>query len=141
MTILRRSLLTANFLVLNRSREFKWGDWDCNLFIVDLLDHLDASGMPWRSQAIRGKYDTGFGAAKFQHYYTPAPDWLEQNEYKIRIKTDQEFEDQDIILEKKKRYWTASLFFGGHLWSVVEDKGLMMTTIEPGAYQVGVYRG
>ena len=140
MTLLRRSLLTANFLVLSRSREFKWGEWDCNLFIVDLLDHLDA-GMPWRSQSIRGKYDTGFAAAKFQHHYTPAPDWLEQNEYKIVIKTDQEFADQDIILEKKKRYWTASLFFGGHLWSVVEDKGLMMTTIEPGAYQVGVYRG
>jgi hypothetical protein len=140
MTLLRRSLLTANFLVISKDRPFSWGDWDCNLFIVDLLDHIDA-GMPWRSQSIRGKYDTRFGAAKFQYYYTPAPDWLEKNGYEIVLKTPEEFQDQDIVLEKKKRYWTASLRFGGYLWSVVEDKGLMMTTIEPGEYQVGVYRG
>lgn len=140
MTLLRRSLMTANFLVLNRDRKFEWGDWDCNLFIVDLIDHLDA-GMPWRSLSIRGKYDTRLGACRFQHYYTPAPEWLEQNGYEIVSRTVDEFQEQDIVLEPKKRFWTASLVFSKKYWSVVEGQGLMMTTIEPGTYQVGVYRG
>lgn len=135
-----RSLRIANFLTTNSQRPFVWGDWDCNLFIVDLLDHLDA-GMPWRSQSIRGKYDTHFTAAKFQHRFTPAPVWLEQQGYEIVERSSDDFQEQDIILEPKKRFWSASLFFAGKTWAVIEDKGLMMNVIEPGTYRVGVYRG
>lgn len=131
--LLSRSLKTANFLQLNAARPFAWGDWDCNLFIVDLLDHIDA-GMPWRSQAIRGKYDSGFGAARFQYFFTPAPKWLEQQGYEI-ISSDQ-FQQHDIILETKKRYWSANLFFAGHTWAVIENQGLMRDVIEPGTYTI-----
>lgn len=131
--ILSRGLRTANFLQLNAARPFAWGDWDCNLFIVDLLDHIDA-GMPWRSQAIRGKYDSGFGAARFQYFFTPAPKWLEQQGYEI-VRTEQ-FQEHDIILEARKRYWSANLFFAGHTWAVIENRGLMRDVIEPGTYTI-----
>lgn len=137
---LAQSIKTANFIMTNRSREFKWGDWDCNLFIADLLDSWDA-GMPWRSQAIRGKYDTAFGAAKFQHRYTPAPVWLEQNGYEIVRKHSDDFAEYDIILEQRPRYWTASLYFTRRVWCVLEGKGLHMVEMKPGFYQVGEYRG
>ena len=132
--LLSRSVKTANFLQLNRDRPFVWGDWDCNLFIVDLLDHIDAQGMPWRSQAIRGKYDTRLGACRFQYHYTPAPQWLEQQGYAL-IKSDRLVE-HDIVLEPKKRFWTASVFFGQRLWSVVEDQRLNCVEIEPGEHTI-----
>lgn len=135
-----RSIKTANFLMLNRSREFAWGDWDCNLFVVDLLDHIDAD-MPWRSQAIRGKYHTRLGACRFQHAYTPAPEFLQRNGFVIVQKDSTQFCENDIILETKKRFWAASLFFAGRTWTVIEEKALMMNVIEPGSYQVAEYHG
>jgi hypothetical protein len=139
--ILSRSIKTANFLVQNRTREFSWGDWDCNLFIADLLDQWDAHTLPWRSQAIRGKYSTRYGAARFQYHYTPAPQWLEQNGFVLVEKHSNEFRNFDIVLEPRPRFWTTSLYFAGHNWSVVEGKGLDMVNIDPGHYQVGEYRG
>jgi hypothetical protein len=131
--ILRRSIRTANFLQINAARPFQWGEWDCNLFIADLLDHID-SDMPWRSLAIRGKYDSRLGACRFQHRYTSAPEWLEQQGYRLG-ETDQ-FQPHDIILEPKKRFWAASLYFAGHTWSVIEDRALMMNVVNPGKHTV-----
>lgn len=139
--ILARSVLTANFLMANRARAFQWGDWDCNLFVADLLDSWDAQGLPWRSQAIRGKYDTGFGAARFQYRFTPAPKWLEQNDFEIVRKHSDDFKEYDIILEQRPRFWTASLYFTRRVWCVLEEKGLHMVQLKPGFYQVGEYRG
>lgn len=134
-----RSVRTANFLQLNAARPFSWGDWDCNLFVADLLDHIDA-GMPWRSQAIRGKYSSRLGAARFQYHYTPAPEWLERQGFKI-MKTSR-FEPHDIILEPKKRFWSASLFFAGTTWAVIEDSALMTNVVEPGEHWVArIYYG
>lgn len=118
---------------MNRARPFEWGDWDCNLFVVDLLDHIDAD-LPWRSQAIRGKYDSRLGACRFQYHYTPAPRWLEQQGYEL-IKTHRVIE-HDIVLEPKRRFWTASLFFGQQLWSVVEDQKLNAVQLEPGEHMI-----
>ena len=138
--MLSRSIKTANFLLLNANRPFEWGEWDCNLFVVDLLDHLDA-GMPWRSQAIRGKYHTRLGACRFQYHYTPAPEYMERNGYSLHEVDSYDFQEHDIILETKKRYWAASLFYTGRTWSVIEDKALTMNVIEPGRYMVARYNG
>ena len=138
--ILARSIKTANFINLNAQRPFAWGDWDCNLFVADLLDHIDAD-MPWRSQAIRGKYSSRLGAARFQYNYTPAPTWLEQQGFVLTTKHSRDFREHDIILEPKKRYWTASLYFAGRTWSVVEEQGLAMNTVESGTYMVGEFNG
>lgn len=126
---MRRTLRTAHFLHVNTGRKFAWGDWDCNLFIVDLLDYID-SDMPWRSQSIRGKYDTGLGAARFQYHYTPAPKWLQQQGYNLL--TTEEYREHDIILEPQRRYWAASLYFAEKTWAVIEEQGLTMNVVDQG---------
>ena len=138
--MLSRSVRTANFLMINSRREFAWGDWDCNLFVTDLLDHIDVAG-PSRSSAIRGKYHTRLGAGRFQLNYTPAPEFLTSNGFSMVQKDSTQFCENDIILETKKRYWAASLFFAGRTWTVIEQKALMMNVIEPGSYRVAEYHG
>ena len=56
-------------------------------------------------------------------------------------KDSTQFCENDIILETKKRYWAASLFFAGRTWTVIEQKALMMNVIEPGSYRVAEYHG
>lgn len=130
---MRRSLRVANFLQLNAHRPFCWGEWDCNLFIVDLLDHVDGD-LPRRSRAIRGKYHNRLGAARFQYNYTPAPEWLEQQGYNII--TSAEFREHDIILEPKRRFWSANYYFAGRTWAVIEDRALMINVVEPGQHMI-----
>lgn len=133
-----RNLRTANFIVTNAHRPFVRGQWDCNLFITDLLDHLDGGN---RSEDIRGKYHDKRTAIKFQSKYTPAPDFIAANGFTLVEKDSTEFKDHDIILAPCGKYWTASLYFGGATWSVIEDQGMMMNTVEPGTYLVGEYNG
>jgi len=136
----RRALLTANFLVNNERRPFSWGDWDCNLFVADLLDHLDG-GLPWRSLAIRGKYQTGFGAARFAYHFTPAPQWLERQGYRVEAAAGGVIPDHAIILEPRPRFYVASLYFAGRFWAVVEDLGLCAVDRPESGYLIGVERG
>jgi hypothetical protein len=125
-------------LVTRSERPFEWGQWDCNLFITDLLDHLDGGN---RSAEIRGKYNTLRSALKFQNKYTPAPEFLMINGFDVKKKSQTEFKDHDIVLVETKGYWSARLFFNGFLWSVVEDHAMMIFEMEPGNYLVGEYNG
>jgi hypothetical protein len=128
---------TAFFLNENVGRPFKWGEWDCNLFVADLLDFNDGD-QHQRSQTIRGKYNNRSSAIRFQKNFTPAPQWMEQQGYCL-INTDQ-FQDHDIILEAKKSFWAASLFFSNRTWAVIEEQGLMMNVVEPGQHMVARYK-
>lgn len=128
-------LKAANYIVTHARKPFEWGNWDCNLFVVDFLDHLDGGN---RSQQIRNNYNTKLGAVRFQKNYTPAPKWIESQGYKLMVAVPKDF---DIVLEQHKHYWTASIAFGGDLWSVTEDVGMTLRPIGSEAYYLGRRNG
>jgi len=131
-------LRTANFLVTRGSKPFKWGEWDCNLFITDWLDHIDGGN---RSSEIRGKYADRKNALRFQNKYISAPEFLKNNGFSVREKPSSEFKEFDVVLVPWNSYWSARLFFQGKCWSVIEDQSMMVFDMEPGVYLVGEYNG
>lgn len=131
-------LKTANFLVTRGSKPFKWGEWDCNLFVTEWLDHCDGGN---RSAEIKGQYDNRKNALRFQNKYTSAPDFLKQNGFNLVEKTTEEFKDFDVILVQWNSYWSARIYFAGKCWSVIEDASMMVFDMEPGTYLVGEYNG
>ena len=135
---MNRHLRTLNFLVTRGDRPFAWGQWDCNLFITDLLDHLDGGH---RSEAIKGKYDSLRSALRFQNKYTPAPEFLKINGFVVKQKSTDLLQDHDIVLVETQGYWSTRLVFNGRLWTVVEDAAMMIFEQEPGTVLVGEYNG
>lgn len=135
---MNRHLRTLNFLVTRGARPFEWGQWDCNLFITDLLDHLDGGH---RSEAIKGKYDSLRSALRFQNKYTPAPEFLKNNGFVVKQKSTDLLQDHDIVLVETQGYWSTRLVFNGRLWTVVEDAAMMIFEQEPGTVLVGEYNG
>ena len=129
-------LRTANFLVTRAATPWAWGNWDCNLFITDYLDHLDGGN---RSSEIRGKYSTAKEAVRFQRSISSAPDWVASQGYEII--TTSELKDYDIVLEPERGYWHAGLVFGGRIWSVEIDRGTVIRPIEAKEYTLGRQHG
>jgi len=129
-------LKTANFLVTRAARPWAWGEWDCNLFITEYLDHLDGGR---RSEYIRGKYSTLKEAIRFQKTIPSAPEWVSLQGYGII--TTSALEDYDIVLEQESGYWHAGLVFNGHIWSVEIDRGTVMKPIEAQEYTLGRQHG
>jgi len=129
-------LRTANFLVTRSDRSWAWGEWDCNLFITDYLDHLDSGN---RSEYIRGKYSTLKEAIRFQKTIPTAPEWVALQGYEII--TTSALEDYDIVLEPESGYWHAGLVFGGSIWSVEIDRGTVIRPIEAREYTLGRQHG
>lgn len=131
--LLAQSLRTANFLLINQTRPFAWGTWDCNIFVAELLDHVhDQHGT--RARDIQGKYTTRLGAARFQSAYTAAPAWLEQQGYQVEPRT--QVEDHDIVLVPQGPYWHASLMYAGIAWTVLEGLGLAATNLTSDTYLI-----
>lgn len=131
--LLAQSLRTANFLLINQTRLFAWGTWDCNIFVAELLDHVhDQPGS--RVQHIQGKYTTRLGAARFQAAYTAAPVWLAQQGY--HVATRQQAQDHDIVLVAQGPYWHASLMYAGIAWTVLEGSGLAATNLTSDDYLI-----
>jgi len=138
--VLRQYLHTANFINLNINRKFAWGDWDCNLFLIDLLDHLYPVDEP-RSLAVRGKYSSQLGAAKFQRNFTPAPEFFRQQGLELLEVSSQDFRELDIIFRPEQRFWHMSLYFAKRTWAVIEGQGLMVNVVEPGQYLIARKHG
>ena len=136
----RRYLQTANFINLNVSRKFAWGDWDCNLFLVDLLDVLMPGEQP-RSGLIRGKYSSQLGAARFQKGFTPAPEFIRQQGLELMQVKSQDFRELDIIFRPESKFWHMSLYFSRRTWAVIENQGLMINVVEPGEYLIARNNG
>jgi hypothetical protein len=135
-----RAVQTANFLTVNQHRAFAWGKWDCNIFIAELVDRLlPTCGS--RVTDIQGKYSTRREAIRFQRGYVPAPEWLAAQGFVITNKNLCDISDYDIVLESNPGYWTASLAFAGHTWSVIEHQGMARDVLVPGTYMVGELNG
>lgn len=130
-----RYLRTANFITCNAGRPFAWGDWDCNLFLIDLLDALYPLAEP-RAQQVRGKYNTRLGAARFQRGFTPAPEFFRQQGLELLQVDSDQFQEHDIIFENERRFWHMSLFFAQQTWAVTENHTLLTNVIEPGRYLI-----
>lgn len=132
----QRVLRTANFLVTRSATPWAWGEWDCNLFITDYLDHLDSGT---RSEYIRHKYTDLRSAIRFQKTIPSAPEWIALQGYGII--TSSELQDYDIVLEPESGYWHAGLVFGGSIWSVEIDRGTVIRPIEATEYTLGRQHG
>lgn len=130
-----RYLRTANFITRNASRKFAWGDWDCNLFLIDLLDTLYPLDQP-RALQIRGKYNTRLGAIRFQRNFTPAPEFFRQQGLELLEVDSSDFKEHDIIFENERCFWHMSLFFAKQTWAVMENHTMLVNVIEPGRYLI-----
>lgn len=51
----------AHFLAANRTRPFRWGEWDCCLFAADAVHAITGHDY---AAAYRGKYSTELGAVR-----------------------------------------------------------------------------
>ena len=129
-------LKTANFLVTRAERPWAWGEWDCNLFITEYLDHLDGGN---RSDFIRHKYKDLRSAIRFQQSIPSAPEWVSLQGREII--TSSELRDYDIVLEPDSGFWQAGLVFTGHIWSVEIDRGTVMRPREAREYTLGRQHG
>jgi len=132
----QKAIRTANFLIKSAGKKWAWGNWDCNLFIADYLDHMDGGT---RSEYIRGKYKNLRTAVKFQKSIPSAPEWVALQGYQII--TSSKLEDYDIVLEPSKGYWHAGLVFGGDIWSVEIDRETVIKPIEAREYMLGRRHG
>lgn len=122
------------------ARPFAWGDWDCNLFAIDLLDILRPAAEP-RAQDIRGKYNSRLAAARFQRGYISAPQLFESSGLTLMQVNDKDFRDLDVIFEPTGPYWTMSIRFAGQTWGVREDRGMMVNVVLPGQYLIARNNG
>lgn len=129
-------LRTANFLVTRAARPWAWGEWDCNLFITEYLDHLDGGN---RSDDIRHKYKDLRSAIRFQKTIPSAPEWIALQGYEII--TTSELQDYDIVLEPASGYWHAGLVFNEQIWSVEIDRGTVIRPREAREYMIGRQHG
>lgn len=129
-------LRTANFLVTRANKSWAWGEWDCNLFITEYLDHLDGGN---RSSNIRNKYHDVRSAIRFQKTIPSAPDWIAQQGH--RIITTSELQNYDIVLEPELGYWHAGLVFNKQIWSVEIDRGTVVRPIKAQEYMIGRQHG
>lgn len=127
---------TANFLITRAHKPWAWGEWDCNLFVTEYLDHLDGG---CRSDSIRGQYKDLRSAIRFQKTIPTAPEWVALQGYEII--TTSELRDRDIVLEPAAGYWHAGLVFGGDIWSVEIDRGTVLKPIEAREYMLGRRHG
>ena len=124
-------LRAGNFLVTRARKEWAWGEWDCNIFVAEFLDHVYGGN---RTQDIKSKYNSQRSAIRFQQSYTPAPKWIEEQGFTLMVARPM---DMDIILEERGKYWTASIAYGGELWSVTESVGMTLQPIGDSAYYLG----
>lgn len=138
--LLRHYLQTANFINKNMHRPFAWGEWDCNLCMIDLLDILYPVEVP-RSASIRGKYNSRKTAIRFQKNYISAPELFEQAGLELMEVDSSDFKNMDIIFRPTGSYWTMSAQFAGRTWGVVEDAGMMVNIVEPGQYLIARNNG
>lgn len=122
------------------ARPFAWGEWDCNLFLIELLDVLWPTEEP-RVNQIRGKYNSRLGAAKFQRTFTPAPKFFQEQGLELLSCDSSDFRELDIIFKPEQAYWSMSLYFAGQTWAVIEDRTMMVNVVEPGEYLIARSNG
>ena len=52
-----------NYIEANLNRPFAWGECDCNVFALDMIDSVYGTAL---AAKIRGKYHTALGAIRFR---------------------------------------------------------------------------
>jgi len=106
-------IIFHNYIESQMGKPFKWGENDCNTFILKMVDHFQ--GTDYAADVV-GKYSTKRGALKFAKKIGTLRDYLPLRKIK-----DNHAQTGDLILVKDQVFDRAHICTGSKVVSVIED--------------------
>ena len=117
---LQQQLAMSSFIARNLNRKFAWGQWDCNLFFVELHDYVYGTRDRLR---IIDKYDSAKTAFRFyRDFGVTGTQWMRLKGYEAILA--HEVQEGDVALESTKLYAVPFVFHNGSFWTLVEGAQL-----------------
>tara|TARA_R100000234_G_C4945368_1_gene154840 strand:+ start:347 stop:766 length:420 start_codon:yes stop_codon:yes gene_type:complete len=125
-----------NFLESKMGEPFVWGTNDCNTFILEYLDKIIGSKV---HEIAYKKYDTEFGAVKFQKKYgqTVSEKCLELGLIKI---SPSKSTFGDILVKHNENWDSCHICIGSKIISVDEGVGVVALPIPDFNFFDSAYR-
>lgn len=111
------------FITQRTTKQFKWGWFDCNTYIVEYVDWLTGSNI---LREVRGKYWDAKSAFRFTREYKKLDAGLEQAGF---VEVD-ELQDGDVITYEKNGFVCGHIYAFDRAHSVDTDVGYMCVPID-----------
>lgn len=122
--MLRQSLLLMSYLVEASTKQFQWGQWDCNLFMTKWVDRLLEVNS---SDEIQSKYTTALGAARFYKNYMTVPQYLAKWQHKPATGPAR---TGDFILEHDRLWVVPYIVLNNYAYTIHHDHNLIHVNVD-----------
>lgn len=117
--ITEKMLRMSGYIIGQQGKAFEWGVRDCNTFVAGINDILTGNKTLMN---IMNKYHDLKSAIRFQKDYLTANQYLYRNGWR---EVEDLIRDGDVLTVEDRHFTRAHVVFGGMVWSVHEQAGVV----------------